>query len=239
MTAIDTRTRGGWRRLVDVPVLFAAAGVLLITGLLLAFWLAPEEASMGFSQKIFYYHVPIAWVALLGFLVAFVAAILYLSKHDARYDLLGMAAVRLGLLFSGLVMATGMIWGKAAWGVWWDWEPRLTTFLIACLLYAGYFVLRATVEEEERRATFSALFALIAFIDVPITFFATRVLPQETQLHPVVINAEDSGMTGEMLAALLVSVAGMTLLFAALLRNDYRVERLKEELAFVKNRLGS
>jgi len=238
----DTNAAGakrGRRRLVDVPALFAAAGVCLVAGLLLGFWVAPQDAALGFSQKIFYYHAPIAEVALLGFLVAFVAGVLYLRTREARWDRLGMCAVRLGLLFSLLVMATGMIWGRAAWGVWWDWEPRLTTFLIACLLYCGYFVLRATVEEEERRATFAALFAVIAFIDVPITFFATRVLPEQSQLHPVVITARDTGMTGTMFLAFFVSMAGMTLLFFALLRNDLRIERLKEELAVVKNRLGS
>ena len=233
-----TRGKTGWRRLVDVPVLFVAAGVSLVTGLLLAFWVAPEEASMGFPYRILYYHAPIAWSALLGYLVACVAGILYLRSRDARWDRLGMCGVRLGLLFSVLVMATGMIWGKASWGVWWNWEPRLTTFLIACLLYCGYFVLRATVEEEERRATFAAVFALIAFIDVPITFLSTRVLPQGGMLHPPNV-AEGGGLTGSMLAALLVSMAGMTLLFFALLRNDLRVERLKEELAYIKNKLGS
>jgi heme exporter protein C len=238
MTANDAQTKSGWRRLVDVPVLFLAAGALLIGGLLLNFWVAPDEEVMGFSYRILYYHAPIAWSALLGFLVAFVAGILYLRSRDARWDRLGVCGVRLGLLFSVLVMATGMIWGKASWGVWWNWEPRLTTFLIACLLYCGYFVLRATVEEEERRATFAAVFALIAFIDVPITFLSTRVLPQSGMLHPPSV-AEGGGLTGSMLAALLVSMAGMTLLFFALLRNDVRVERLKEELAYVKNRLGS
>ena len=234
-----TRGKTGWRRLVDVPVLFVAAGVSLVTGLLLAFWVAPQDYELGFNQKIFYYHAPIAEVALLGFLVAFAAGVQYLRTRDARWDRVGMCAVRLGLLFSLLVMATGMIWGKAAWGVWWDWEPRLTTFLIACLLYCGYFVLRATVEEEERRATFAALFAVIAFIDVPITFFATRVLPEQSQLHPVVITARDTGMTGKMFLAFFVSMAGMTLLFFALLRNDLRIERLKEELAYIKNKIGS
>jgi len=238
-TGASSGGKTGWRRLVDVPVLFAAAGVCLITGLLFAFWVAPEDISLGFSQKIFYYHAPIAEVSLLGFLVAFVAGVQYLRTKDARWDRLGMCSVRLGLVFALLVMATGMIWGKASWGVWWDWEPRLTTYLIACLLYCGYFVLRATVEEEERRATFAALFAVIAFIDVPITFFATRVLPQQSQLHPVVITAEDTGMTGTMFAAFFISMAGMTLLFFALLRNDLRVERLKEELAYIKNKLGS
>ena len=105
-------------------------------------------------------------------------------------------SVRIGLVFSVLVMATGMIWGKAAWGTWWAWEPRLTTFLLACFLYAAYWVLRSVVDEEQRRATYAAVFAIIAFIDVPITFFATRFLPEG--LHPVVVGPGGGGMDGSM-----------------------------------------
>ncbi|MBN2204973.1 MAG: cytochrome c biogenesis protein CcsA [Thermoleophilia bacterium] len=227
----------GGRRLLGAPALFVYAGAALAAGLLLAFWYAPIDASsMGFSQKIFFYHVPIAWAALVAFSVAFVAGILYLRSSDLRYDRLGLVGVRLGLLFSLLVMGTGMIWGKAAWGAWWAWEPRLTTFLIACLLYAGYFVLRSMVDEEARRATYAAVFAIIAFVDVPITFFATRFLPEG--LHPVVLRAGDAGMEGSMLLSLLVSVLGMTLLLAGLIRLEYAAERLRDEIADLKDRLG-
>ena len=108
--------------------------------------------------------------------------------------------MRLGLLFSLLVMATGLIWGKAAWGTWWDWEPRLTTFLLVCILYAAYFVLRSVIEEEQRRATYAAVFAIIAFIDVPITFFATRFLP--AGMHPVVFDRAAPACRASMLRQL-------------------------------------
>jgi len=236
-SAVAGASRPGIMRIGVTTAVFAAAGALLAIGLLLAFWWAPTDASaMGFSQKIFYYHAPIAETALLSFGIAFVAGILYLRRQDARYDRLGVAAVRLGLLFSGLVMATGMIWGKAAWGVFWAWEPRLTTFLIACLLYAGYFVLRGTVEEESRRATYSALFAIIAFVDVPITFFATRLLPEG--LHPVVIRPGSSGMDHRDFIAFMLSMAGMTLLLVGMLRIEIGIEALREELQYLKNRLG-
>jgi heme exporter protein C len=227
---------GGRRRLLEAPALFAYAAAALAAGLLLAFWYAPVDASMmGFSQKIFYYHAPIAETALVSFAVALVAGVLYLRTQDLRYDRLGLVAVRLGLLFSLLVMATGMIWGKAAWDAWWAWEPRLTTFLIVCLLFGGYFVLRSMVEEESRRATYAAVFAIIAFIDVPITFFATRFLPEG--LHPVIIRAGDAGMEGSMLLSFLISMLGMTLLLAALIRLEYDAELLKDEIADLKTRL--
>jgi heme exporter protein C len=225
------------KKLVSAPALFAEAGVCLVIGLLLGFWYAPVDAStMGFSQKIFYYHAPIAETALVAFGISFVAAIAYLRTQDVKWDRLGYVAVRLGLLFSILVMITGMIWGKASWDVWWAWEPRLTTFLLVCFLYAAYFVLRSVVEEEQRRATYAAVFAIIAFIDVPITFFATRFLPEG--LHPVVISSSGSGMEGSMLVSFLISMLGMTLLLVALIRRDLAVEDLKDRVADLKHTIG-
>ena len=223
--------------LATTTAILAAAGVALVAGLVVGFWIAPTDAStLGFSQKIFYFHAPIAETALLAYGVAFAAALLYLRRGEARYDRLGVAAVRLGLLFSLLVMVTGTIWGRAAWGVWWAWEPRLTTFLIACLLYSAYFVLRGAVEDESRRATYAALFAVVAFVDVPITFFATRFLP--AGLHPVVLGPSGSGMDYRDLIAFLISMAGMTLLFVGLLRLELGIEALREELREIKYRLG-
>jgi heme exporter protein C len=226
-----------WRRATSAPVLFAAAGACLIAGVLLAFLYAPIDAStMGFSQKIFYYHAPIAETALLAYGIAFVAAILYLRSNDLKWDRLGYCAVRLGLLFSLLVMATGMVWGKAAWDAWWAWEPRLTTFLIVCFLYAAYFVLRQVAEEDSRRATFAAVFAIIAFVDVPITFFATRYMPEG--LHPVVITSSGSGMEGSMFLSFMISMAGMTLLMVALLKADLAAAKIRDEIDDLKMTLG-
>jgi heme exporter protein C len=225
------------KKLVSAPALFIGAGAFLIIGLLLGFWWAPvDSSSMGFSQKIFYYHAPIAEVSLVAFAVAFVAAILYLRTHDLKWDRLGYVSVRLGLLFALLVMLTGMIWGKASWGTWWAWEPRLTTFLLVCFLYAAYWVLRSVVDEEDRRATYAAVFAIIAFLDVPITFFATRFLPEG--LHPVVITAGDSGMEGSMFASFMISMVGMTLLLVALMRRDLQIETLKDKVTDLKTSLG-
>lgn len=238
LTGPGAAVRGGWRRLVSPMALFAEAGALLIAGFLLAFWYAPtDSSSMGFSQKIFYFHAPISEAALVAYLIAFVAGVLYLRDQDEKYDRLGAAAVRLGLLFSVMVMGTGMIWGKAAWGVWWTWEPRLTTFLIACVLYAAYFVLRWSTDEESRRATYSAVFAIIAFVDVPITFFATRFLP--TGLHPAVITSSGSGMAASMLLAFLVCMAGMTLLLVAMLRLELAHAALRAEVQELKELLES
>lgn len=224
-------------KLISAPALFAVAGVLLITGVLLAFWYSPIDASsMGFSQKILYYHAPISTAALLAYGVAFVAAIAYLRTQDLTWDRLGYVSVRIGLLFSLLVMATGMIWGKAAWDTWWAWEPRLTTFLLACFLYAAYWVLRSVVDEEQRRATYAAVFAIIAFIDVPITFFATRFLPEG--LHPVVVGPGGGGMDGSMAVSFAICMIGMIVLLAAMIRRDYEIETLNDRVTDLKTSLG-
>lgn len=225
------------KKLVSTPVLFAGAGILLIVGVVLAFWYSPVDASsMGFSQKILYYHAPISLAALLAFGVAFVAAVAYLRTQNLKWDRLGFVSVRVGLVFSVLVMATGMIWGKAAWGTWWAWEPRLTTFLLVCFLYAAYWVLRSVVDEEQRRATYAAVFAIIAFIDVPITFFATRFLPEG--LHPVVVGPGGGGMEGSMAVSFAICMIGMTLLLAALIRRDFEIEQLQDRVTDLKTSLG-
>jgi heme exporter protein C len=232
-TAAGIHSPRGWRRLVTPLALFLEAGVLLVAGFLLAFWYAPTDASsMGFSQKIFYFHAPVSEAALLAYAVAFGAAVLYLRRQDPRYDRLGVAAVRLGLLFSVLVMATGMIWGKAAWGTWWTWEPRLTTFLIAFLLYGAYFVLRWSTDEQARRATYCAVFAIVAFVDVPITFFATRYLPEG--LHPAVLTTSGTGMAASMFLPFVINLAGMTILLAAMLRLELVHAALRAELDELK-----
>jgi heme exporter protein C len=225
------------KKLLSAPVLFGVAGILLIVGVVLAFWYSPIDASsMGFSQKILYYHAPIAAAGLVAYGVAFVAAIAYLRTQDLKWDRLSFVSVRIGLLFSILVMATGMIWGKAAWGVWWAWEPRLTTFLLACFLYAAYWVLRSVVDEEQRRATYAAVFAIIAFIDVPITFFATRFLPEG--LHPVVVGPGGGGMQGSMAMSFGICMLGMLVLMAALIRRDYEIELIKDRVTDLKTSVG-
>jgi heme exporter protein C len=225
------------KKLLSAPALFAVAGVLLIVGVVLAFWYSPVDASsMGFSQKILYYHAPIAAAALVAYGVAFVAAIAYLRTQDLKWDRLGFVSVRIGLVFSVLVMITGMIWGKAAWGTWWAWEPRLTTFLLACFLYAAYWVLRSVVDEEQRRATYAAVFAVIAFIDVPITFFATRFLPEG--LHPVVVGPGGGGMEGSMAVSFGICMIGMLVLMAAMILRDLEIELIKDRVTDLKTSLG-
>jgi len=224
------------RALVSASFLYVWAALLLGAGVLLAFLVTPVDASgLGFTQKIFYFHAPIAETALVAFAVAFVAAVLRLIRPAAPPPGLEVAAVRLGLFFSGLVMITGMIWGRAAWGVWWAWEPRLTTFLLALLVYAAYFVVRGSIDDEQRRETVGSVYAIIAFVTVPVTFFATRYLPDG--LHPVVITASEASMETSMALTFVVCTLGMFALLAAVLRSEIALAAGAEALDEVKDLL--
>ena len=237
-TAVVDRTdRAAGPRLATTTAILAAAGAALAGGLFVAFWVAPTDAStLGFSQKIFYFHAPIAETALLAYGVAFVAAVLYLRRDDARYDRLGVAAVRLGLFFSVLVLATGSIWGKAAWGVWWAWDARLTTFLIACLLYSR--LLRAARHGRRRVAPRHLRGAVC---HRRLRRRADHVLFDPAAAgRPAPGRARSAGQRHGRSRPdrFLISMAGMTLLFVGLLRIELGIEALREELQDLKYRLG-
>jgi len=142
-----------------------------------------EYSRPDWGQKIFYFHVPVAEISLLMFGVAAFFGVRFIMTRRREFDLKARISMEITLLFITLTMITGILWTKAAWGVWWDWEPRLTTYFIMTLLVAGYFVLRNSVEDEERRALYAAAFSILGFIDAPISFFITRLVPS---VHPVI-----------------------------------------------------
>jgi len=237
---IRTSATSWWSRMCSAPALFLSAALFMAAGVLLTFLVAPVDASsMGFSQKIFYLHAPIAETALVAFGVSFAAAIVSLRRGTdcvpGIAEQLEVAAVRLGLMFSVLVLASGMIWGRAAWGVWWAWEPRLTTFLAAILVYGAYSIVRAAVEDEGRRAAVGSVYAVVAFVTVPVTFFATRYLPEG--LHPVVITTSGARMESSMVLSFVVCTVGMLLFLAALLRSEVTIARAELEVARIKAEL--
>jgi heme exporter protein C len=229
-------------RKTPVILIFISA-ILILLGIFSAFFIAPEAVVIrngrlikNFSQKIFYFHVPVAETSLIAFLLAAIAGGLFLTKKLRKYDFISQASVELGLVFGILVEWTGVIWNRAAWGVWWEWEPRLTTYLILLLMYAGYFVLRSSVQEENARARYAAVYSIIAAINVPLTFFATRLIPA---VHPVVFSSKGASMEPPMLIAFLISMFGMSLLYVALLIIRYHMHQAKEDIEYLKNRLGS
>lgn len=165
-----------------------------------------EYGRPDWGQKIFYFHVPVAEISFIVFGFAAFYGLRFIVTRKRDYDTKARVSMEVTLTFVLLTMATGILWTKAAWGVWWDWEPRLTTYFILTLLVIAYFVLRNAVEDEERRALYAAAFSILGFIDVPISFFITRLIPSN---HPVI---ERGGLEPPMLITFIVAQIGMILL---------------------------
>lgn len=188
---------------------------------------APVEKTMGVVQKIFYIHVPAAFLAYLAFFITFIASIFYLYRKDSKWDTVAHCAVETGVIFCTIVLITGPIWAKPVWNVWWTWDPRLTTTLILWFTYVAYLMLRRSVKENQR-ANLSAVFGIIGFINVPITFFSIRLW---RTIHPVIITSRGLNMSWPMKFALIITVIAFCFLFFSLLVSRIRLERLKIRIA--------
>lgn len=186
----------------------------------------PTEEEMGVVQRIFYVHVPLAWVAFLAFFVVFIMSILYLWKRNERWDFWAYSSAEVGMVFTTMVLITGPIWAKPAWGVWWAWDMRLTTTLVLWLIYAAYFAIRSFAIDEERGSRFAAVVGIIGFVDVPIV--ATAILINRTQ-HPRYVIFE-GGLSSSMLLTLMVSIAAFTVLYFLLLRLRASTRRMRSEV---------
>lgn len=209
------RTRRLWGLLtaVTIPVLLA-----------MAFWYAPEDANQGAAQRIFYIHVPSAWIGFLAFAVVFVASIAFLATGARRWDDLAVSSAEVGVVFTSAVLITGPLWGRPVWGVYWTWDPRLTSFLMLWLIYLSYLVLRGYVPEPIRRARFSAVLGIVGFLDVPIVYLSARWWRSE---HPTQFVVEGGRLPAEMLVTMLVGVVAFTFLYLYLLSVRRRIARLR------------
>jgi heme exporter protein C len=156
-----------------------------------------------------------------------------LVKKDYKYDIAAYVSAQIGLVFGFVLMIFGMTWDYLAWGVWWTWDPRLTTYLILLLLFLAYFFLRAMVDERSKRARFAAVFGIIAAMDVPVSFLSTRLI--RNVLHPVVIGAKDSGLEPSMYGWLALSFAGFIALYVAMLLIKIDIEHASEAVQDIKD----
>jgi heme exporter protein C len=214
-----------------------ASVVLIIGAFALVFFYAPNDADQGFVQKIFYLHVPLAIVALCGFVAGGVYGIQFLRTRDRAHDLRSYVAIHLSLILAVGALVTGSIWAKAAWGHWWVWEePTLVSFLIVFLLYACYQPLRFSIEDRERQARTAAVFAIVAGAFVPLNFLAVRLAEEFT--HPRVLTATGGSMPGEMRLTFLVSLVGMAVLFVTLWKYELTSKLASMQLRALKRRLA-
>ena len=196
---------------------------------------APSERVQAEVYRLLFVHVPSAWLAFLAFGVVAIASALYLIRGSSRWDHLAAASAEVGVMFTTLTLATGSIWGRSVWGVWWQWDPRLTTTLVMWFIYAGYLSLRAYIDEPEIRYRSAAVLGVLGVVSIPLVWFSVEWW---RGLHPTPsITRPGGGMPPEMLITLLVSVGAFTMLYITLLQQRIRIQSVSEELTHIHEQL--
>jgi heme exporter protein C len=220
-----------------VPLAVATV-VAIATAMALIFFYAPLDADQGFVQKIFYVHVPMAIVALCGFVAGGIMAIKHLRSGDRSWDLRSYVAIHMSIILGVGVLATGAIWAKASWGHWWVWdEPVLVSFLVVFLLYCVYYPLRFSIEDPERQARYSSVFAIAAGAFVPLNFVAVRLA--EAYTHPRVLSQTGGSLPGDMRLTFLVSLLAMALLFVTLWKLELTAKHASMQLKKLRRKLDA
>jgi heme exporter protein C len=193
-----------------------------------ALFLAPDEKTMHVIQRIFYFHVP-SWIAMfIAFSIVFIANIAYLATRKPTWDCLGVSAAEVGVVCCTIGLATGPLWARPVWGIWWTWDARLTTTFILWLLYISYLLLRGLLDDPEKKATLSAVFGIFAFLDVPLVYVSNR-LWRTQHPQPVILGGNGSGLDPTMGKVLLLCVIAVMGVMIIVLFDRYRLERLRHE----------
>ena len=215
-------------------LLAAVMFVSFLAAIYCAFIYTPADAVQGDVQRIFYFHVPIAWLMYLSFFVVFVSSILYLWKREERWDIFARCSAEIGVVLTTLVLITGMLWGRPIWGTFWSWDARLTSTLILWAIYVVYLMLRAYSDDQIRGARYGAVLGIIGFADVPIVQMSVTWW---RTLHPgpVVSLEGQENLPPEMLVGLMVSLVAFTLFYVFVMRQRVRIEWLKEEIAQLRD----
>jgi heme exporter protein C len=217
------------------PLAFTTAALFALD-LGLIFFYAPLEADQGFMQKIFYLHVPMAIVALCGFVAGGLLAIQHLRTGERKWDVRSYVAIHLSIILGLGVLITGSIWARASWGHWWLWdEPMLVSFLIIFLLYCCYQPLRFSIEDPERQGRYASVFAITAGAFVPVNFIAVRLAEQYT--HPRVLSKTGGSLPGEMRLTFIVSLVAMAFLFVTLWKVELTSKNASDQLRKLRRRL--
>ena len=191
----------------------------------------PTDVETGVIQRIFYMHVPLAWIAFLAFFIVLIGSIMYLWKRDFKWDRLSSASAEIGFLFISLMLITGCIWAKPVWGVWWVWDARLTMSLVLWFIYAAYLLIRAYITEDEQRARFSSIVGIIGFLDVPLVFLAVKLW--KTQHTGLIIF--EGGLVTDMVWTLIVGIAAYTILYVILLMKRVAIKNSQNDVNIIKN----
>ena len=219
-----------------LPGLALATVVTIGAALALAFFYAPLDANQGFLQKIFYIHVPLAIIALCGFIFGAAMAIMYLRTGDRKWDMRSYVAIHMALIFGVGALITGSIWAKASWGHWWVWnEPTLVSFLIVVLLFAPYQPLRFAIEDPMLQARYASVFAIVAGAFVPLNFIAVRLAQQ--YVPPRVLTLTGGNLPGSMRLTFLISLVGITLLYVTLWKYEMTAKNARMQVRRLRRTL--
>lgn len=217
-----------------LTVLAVAAMALMAVGQY-AIWVhAPEESTMGVVQKVFYFHLPLAWWTFVAFFGVCAASVMVLVTKRDIWDVWAGVLAEIGVLFCTLALITGSLWGRAAWNAWWTWDPRLSTTLVMWFVYCGYLVLRAGGMGGGQAARVRAVLGIVAFLDVPLVFLSARLW---RSIHPAVFASKGGGLEPEMWTAVWVNLVAWGVLFAALVLARYQTEGLRRRVDAVLARI--
>jgi heme exporter protein C len=212
-----------------------AAALLMATALALIFFYVPTDADQGYSQRIFYFHVPIALTTYALFGWGAVNGARYLWKRDQSLDLKSYVPMHLGVIFGSLTLVTGSIWANISWNTWWFWgDTQLTTFLIIFLFNCAYFMLRFSVEPGERRATYSAVYALLGVGLIPLSVLGVRFAQQNELIHPITFNSNGANMDHSMFLTFLVALAAMLTLAVTMYLVELRGKRIDDRIRTIR-----
>ena len=203
--------------------------LLMLVATYMIFVWVPTEQNLGVSQRIFYIHVPLAWVGMVSIVFVGVASVVHLSTKNDKWDAVAYSAAEIGVVFATLILITGALWAKPVWGVWWTWDPKLTTTLILWFIYVSYLMVRAYADEGSQARRFASVVALIGTVDAPLIYLASvwwRTAHPDLNIGPLAEQSLDS----RMMVTFLVSLLGFTVFYLCLLLERYMIRRLEDSV---------
>jgi len=218
-----------------LDILGIATLVLILIGLYMAFVYAQTEVNMGLVYRIFFFHLGAVAAGFFAIVVVMIAGIAYLRTNSRWWDRVAEGAAEIGVVFCMVALVSGMIWARPIWGVWWTWDPRLTSFLVLWLVYVAYLMLRASVRDDPRVARFSAVFGILGAVGVPFVIVSSRIW---RGISPVLFQESQQGftfgLTPEMVQTVFVCIFAYLLLFFYLLAHRVRIEAMRDDLLAIR-----
>jgi heme exporter protein C len=209
--------------------------IVNLVSIYLTFLYAPPEATLGDAYRVFYFHVPSAWVSYLAFGVTLLGSIMFLVKKSYKWDMVAEASSKLGLIFCSVALLSGSIWANLTWGSYWTWDPRETTTLILLLTYIAYLSFRMAIDDREKKARLSSVLGVLGFITVPLSYVSVQLMT----LHPGGgAPLSKLNLTSPMMMTLMVALLGVTLIYLSLLKRTYDLMKMEDKLSEMRYQGG-